>query len=55
MAEAVEPFKLHPTPIIYIYKVFEHLPMLWIEYVDVHSHHYHHTCFPQSRESRLKS
>ena len=45
----VEPFKLHPTSIIYIYLVFEHLPMLWIEYVDAHySQHYHRKHFPQS-------
>jgi hypothetical protein len=28
--EAVEPFKLHPTSISYIYKVFEHLKQLWM-------------------------
>jgi hypothetical protein len=29
MIEAVEPFKLHPTSILNIYKVFEHLVLLW--------------------------
>ena len=29
MVEAVEPFKLHPTSMSYIYKVFEHLKQLW--------------------------
>jgi hypothetical protein len=28
--EAVEPFKLHPTSMSYIYKVFEHLEQLWM-------------------------
>jgi len=28
MVEAVEPFKLHPTSMSYIYKVFEHLNSL---------------------------
>ncbi len=28
--EAVEPFKLHPTFMSYIYKVFEHLRQLWM-------------------------
>jgi len=28
--EAVEPFKLHPTSMAYIYKVFEHLKQLWM-------------------------
>ncbi len=28
--EAVEPFKLHPTSMSYIYKVFEHLKQLWM-------------------------
>jgi hypothetical protein len=31
IVEAVEPFKLHPTSMSYIYKVFEHLKQLWIE------------------------
>ena len=30
MVEAVEPFKLHPTSMSYIYKVFEHLKQLWM-------------------------
>jgi hypothetical protein len=28
--ETVEPFKLHPTSMSYIYKVFEHLKQLWM-------------------------
>ena len=28
MVEAVEPLKLHPTSMPYIYKVFEHLQLL---------------------------
>ena len=28
--EAVEPFKLHPTSMSYIYKVFEHHKQLWM-------------------------
>jgi hypothetical protein len=30
IVEAVEPFKLHPTSMAYIYKVFEHLTQLWM-------------------------
>jgi len=30
MVEAVEPFKLHPTSMSYISKVFEHLKQLWM-------------------------
>ena len=30
IVEAVEPFKLHPTSMTYIYKVFEHLKQLWM-------------------------
>ena len=30
MVEAVEPFKLYPTSVPYIYKVFEHLKQLWM-------------------------
>ena len=29
MVEAVEPFKLHPTYLSYIYKVFDYLKQLW--------------------------
>jgi hypothetical protein len=28
MVEAVEPYKLHPTSMSYIHKVFEHLQLL---------------------------
>ena len=30
ITEDVEPFKLHPTSMSYIYKVFEHLEELWM-------------------------
>ena len=30
MVEDVEPFKLYPTSMSYIYKVFEHLKQLWM-------------------------
>ena len=30
MVETVEPFKLHPTSMSYIYKVFGHLKQLWM-------------------------
>jgi len=30
IVEAIEPFKLHPTSMAYIYKVFEHLQQLWM-------------------------
>jgi hypothetical protein len=30
MVEAIELIKLHPTAMIYIHKVFEHLEMLWM-------------------------
>ena len=30
ITEVVEPFKLHPTSMSYIYKVFEHLKQLWM-------------------------
>ena len=30
IVEAVEPFKLHPISMSYIYKVFEHLKQLWM-------------------------
>jgi hypothetical protein len=28
MVEAIEPFKLHPTSMSYLYEVFEHLKLL---------------------------
>jgi hypothetical protein len=31
MVEADEPIKLHPTAMLYIYKVVEHLQMLWMD------------------------
>ena len=30
LTEAVEPFRLHPTSMLYIYKVFEHIKQLWM-------------------------
>ena len=30
MVEAVEPFKMHPTSMSYLYEVFEHLQLLWM-------------------------
>ena len=30
IVEAVEPFKLYPTSMSYIYKVFKHLEELWM-------------------------
>ena len=30
MVEAVEPFKLHPTFILYKFRVFEHLLLWWM-------------------------
>ena len=30
ITDAVEPFKLHPTSMSYIYKVFEHLEQFWM-------------------------
>ena len=30
MVETVEPFKLHPTSMSYIYKVFDYLKQLWM-------------------------
>ena len=37
MVEAVEPFKLHPTSMRYIYKVFEHFHLLWMD-IWLHTH-----------------
>ena len=31
MVEAIEPFKLHPTSMLYLYEVFEHLQLLCID------------------------
>ncbi len=35
--EAVEPFKLHPMSISYIYEVFEHLDKIWMG-IWLHTH-----------------
>ena len=38
MVEAVEPFKLHPTSMAYLYKVFDHLQLLCIDiWLHIHS------------------
>jgi hypothetical protein len=37
MVEAVEPFKMHPTSMSYLYEVFEHLQLLWIG-IWLHTH-----------------
>ncbi len=37
MVEAVEPFKLHPTFMSYLYKVFEHLQLLCVD-IWLHTH-----------------
>ena len=37
MVEAVEPFKLHPTFMSYLYKVFEHLQLVCID-IWLHTH-----------------
>ena len=38
MVEAVEPFKLHPTSMSYLYEVFEHLQLLGISiWMHIHS------------------
>ena len=42
--KAVEPFKLHPTSMSYIYKVFEHLKQLWMgiwQHIHAGNHHRH--------------
>jgi hypothetical protein len=44
LIEAVEPFKLHPMSMPYIYEVFEHLLRLWMGIWL--SHCYHHRHFP---------
>ncbi len=31
MVEASKPHRLHPTSISYIYNVFKHLDMLWVD------------------------
>jgi hypothetical protein len=39
IVEAVEPFKLHPTFLSYLHKVFEHLRLLCIDiYIWMHIH-----------------
>ena len=38
MVEAVEPFKLHITSMLYLYEVFEHLQLLCIDiWMHIHS------------------
>ena len=38
MVEAVEPFKMHPTSMSYLYKVFEHLQLLLWMGIWLHTH-----------------
>ena len=45
MVEAVEPFKLHPTSMLYIYKVFEPLLSVVDGHMAAHSHHHYHTYY----------
>ncbi len=45
MVEAVEPFKLHPTSMSYLYEVYEHLQLLWID-IWMHIHSVTITDFP---------
>jgi hypothetical protein len=37
LIEVVEPFKLHPVSMLYIYEVFEHLLRLWMG-IWLHTH-----------------
>ena len=38
MVDAVEPFKMHPTSMSYLYEVFEHLQLLGISiWMHIHS------------------
>ncbi len=54
IVEAVEPFKLHPTSMSYIYWVFKHLKQLWMG-IWQHTHTVTITDVPQIWESSLKS
>ena len=47
IVEAVVLFKLHPTSMTYIYKVFEHLHLLWMGIIWLHHHTI--TSFPRFR------
>jgi hypothetical protein len=42
MVEAVEPFKLHPTSMSYIYKMFEPFLPVVDGHMAAHSHRYYH-------------
>ncbi len=42
VVEAVEPFKLHPTFMSYIYKMFESLLSVVDGHMAAHSHWYYH-------------
>ena len=46
MVEAVEPFKMHPTSMSYLYEVFEHLQLFGDGHMDEHSLRYHHRHSP---------
>jgi hypothetical protein len=50
MVEAIEPFKLHPTSMSYLYKVFEHLQLLGMG-IWMHIHFVATTDVPQVWES----
>jgi hypothetical protein len=50
MVETVEPFKLHPTSMSYLYKVFEHLQLLGMG-IWMHIHSVTTTDVPQVWES----
>ena len=50
MIEAVEPFKLHITSMLYLYEVFEHLQLLGMG-IWMHTHSVTTTDVPQIWES----
>jgi hypothetical protein len=54
MVEAVEPFKLYPTSMAYLYKLFEHLQLLGMG-IWMHIHSVTTTYVPQVWESWPKS
>jgi len=55
MIEAVEPFRLHPTSIPYIHKVFQPPSTVVHGYMAAYSHQYHHRHFPRFRRVRPHS
>ncbi len=54
LVEAVEPFKLHPMSMSYIYEMFEHLLRLWMG-IWLHTHTITSTNATQDLERCLKS